>query len=144
MKRVFLDASVLVAACASQEGASALILGWCRMRRLIGYISTDVVGEATKNATLKLGPAGKQRLDYFLKHTHLITVAAPSVEHILIVEGVIHPKDASILAAAMMSPAGFVLSLDKKHFFTKTVTQFVAPKKIMLPGDFVRKYLAPR
>lgn len=137
MKRVFLDSSVLVAAVASLEGASALVLGWCRQGKLTGYISTDVLGEANKNVGLKLGASSLSRFEDIIEKSHLVLVPEPSVEFISVCERVIHPKDASILAAAIQSPADTILTFDKRHFFTKDAVAFAVPKKIMTPGDFI-------
>ncbi len=137
MKRVFLDSSVLVAATASLEGASALVLGWCRQGKLTGYISADVLGEANKNVELKLGAACLSRFEDIIEKSHLVLVPEPPVELVSVCERVIHPKDAPILAAAVQSPAETILTLDRRHFFTKDAVAFADPKKIMTPGDFI-------
>jgi len=71
MKRVFFDSSVLVAATASLEGASALILGWCKNRKLAGYMSADVLGEAKKNVAFKLGASYLSRFEDIVENPHL-------------------------------------------------------------------------
>ncbi len=76
MNSVFFDSSALVAAAASLEGASALILGWCREKKLTGYISTDVLGEAKKNVAIKLSSSAIARLDRLVEKAYLV-VAPP-------------------------------------------------------------------
>jgi len=80
MKRVFFDSSVLVAATASLEGGSALILGWCRRGKLTGYVSVDVLGEAKKNVALKLGAAYLLRFEEIIEKSRLVLVSEPAVE----------------------------------------------------------------
>lgn len=131
---------MLVAACASKTGASALILGYCRQRKLQGSVSLDVIGEARKNVNFKLGPNGRKRLVYFLKMANLKAVSNPSIEKIASCEKVINRKDSPILAAALKSPAKFLLTLDRKDFLKPKVFQFAKPLKILTPGEFVLKY----
>ena len=137
MKRVFFDSSVLVAATASLEGASALILGWCKNRKLAGYMSADVLGEAKKNVAFKLGASYLSRFEDIVEKSHLVLIPEPAVELISVCERVIHPKDAPILAAAVQSRADIILTFDRRHFLTKEAMVFAAPKKIMTPGDFI-------
>lgn len=141
MIKVFLDSSVLIAACASKTGASAFILGWCRAGKLKGYISIEALKEAKKNIELKLNSIGKKRFVYYLKFANLILVASPSLEKIAQCENYITQKDAPILAAALKSPASFLITLDKKHFFDARLVKFAEPMEILTPGDFIRKRL---
>lgn len=144
MIKVFLDSSVLVAACASKTGASAFILGWCRAGKLKGYISLEALKEAKKNVELKLSVIGKKRFAYYLKFANLILAASSSPEKISQCEKYIAPKDAPILAAALKSPVSFLITLDRKHFFNARLVKFVEPLEILTPGDFVRKCLKGR
>jgi len=144
MSGVFFDSSVLVAATASLSGASALILGLCRAGKIAGYISPDVLGEAKKNVALKLPSSAVRRLDEIMRKSHVVVMPDPSTERIALCEHIIHPKDASILAAAVGSPADTILTFDKRHFFATDVIAFVDPKEIMMPGDYVKKFVRGR
>lgn len=139
MKKVFLDSSVLVAACASKKGASSLILGYCRVGKLQGYISLEVIGEARKNVGLKLNEIGKSRLKYFLRFANLFLVPPPLPEEIVKCEKYINEKDAPILAAAISSPTSFLITLGRKHFLNPKVKRFAKPLVIVTPGEFVLK-----
>lgn len=141
MIKVFLDSSVLVAACGSKTGASAFVLGYCRKGKIQGFVSVEAVGEAKKNVLLKFGEIEKKRLLYYLKMANLFIVPSSSAEEIARCEKVINSKDAPILASAIKSSADFLLSLDKKHFFDSKVQKFTRKLKIITPGDFVIKYL---
>ncbi|MDP2860338.1 MAG: PIN domain-containing protein [bacterium] len=142
MKTVFLDASVLVAACASKTGASAFILGYSQQRKVKCFISPEVIGEAKKNIRLKLKESGEERLEYYLKTAGLQLVGEPTLTDIVRCEGVIIFKDAHVLAAAIKSEAGYLITLDRKHFFTPEVISFSRPLKIITPGEFVIKILS--
>lgn len=141
MKKIFLDSSVLVAASASTRGASALILGLSRQKKIQTYISPDVIGEARRNINIKLGSLGRKRLIYYLKYANLVFTPTPSVEDIAICEKFINEKDAPILAAAIKSPASYLITLDKKHFLQTKVIKYVKPLIITTPGDFVVNFL---
>lgn len=141
MKKVFLDSSVIVAACASKTGASALILGYSRLEKIITLVSKEVIEEARKNANLKIGETGKKRLSHYIKFANMRLVASPSTEEIVHCEQFINEKDAPILAAALHSQAGFIVSLDRKHFLQSSAIKKSKPKLILTPGDFVLKYL---
>ena len=141
MKKVFLDSSVLVAACASKTGASAYLLGCCRLGKICGYVSLDVIGEARKNVYLKLGKKSQKRLVFYLKQANLIFVREAAVEKVAQCEKYISQKDAPILAAALESPASFLVTLDRRHFFQAEVIKFVKPLVIISPKDFVARYL---
>lgn len=137
MTKVFLDSSILVAACASKTGASALVLDYCRKKKISGFVSLETIGEARINVNLKLNPTQKKRFSYFLRFANLFLVPTPFVEEITKCEKVINHKDAPILAAALKSSASFLLTLDRKHFFKPEVIEFTKPLKIATPGDFV-------
>lgn len=141
MIKVFLDSSVLMAACVSISGASSFILGYSRQKKIIAYVSFDVIGEARKNVRLKLGSLGIRRLSHFIKFANLLLFPSPTAEEIAESEKYIHVKDAPILAAAKKSQAEFLITLDKKHFMKNEVIQFAKPLVVIIPGNFVRDYL---
>jgi len=138
--KIFLDASVLVAASASVTGASAYVLHLSRQKKIKTFVSPDVIGEATKNVNLKLGETGKHRLKTYLNLAHLVLVDNPKPELVALCESVIHVKDAPILAAALNAKVGILLSLDRKHFFTAKVIDYSKPMKILTPGDWLRSF----
>lgn len=141
MKKVFLDSSVLVSASASLTGASAYILGLCRLEKLKGYVSKKTIGEANKNINLKLSDQSKRRFISYLKLANLSLINKPALEEIVYCGQVINEKDAPILAAAINSKADFLITLDRKHFLKPEVMEFSRPLKIISPGEFIQKHL---
>lgn len=139
MMKVFLDASVVVSACASVKGASALVLGLSKEGEIDCYVSPEVVGEARKNVGSKLGEKGGQRLKVFLTKANLSLVNSPDEESIAECEVVINVKDAPVLAAGKLIKLDYLLSLDKKHFFTQEVRNFMKPIKVVSPGKFINE-----
>ncbi|OGK21650.1 hypothetical protein A3C23_02640 [Candidatus Roizmanbacteria bacterium RIFCSPHIGHO2_02_FULL_37_13b] len=138
MKSVFIDSSVLVAACVSTKGASAYLLGLSRKGLIKGYISRDVIGEAKKNINFKLKDDHKKIFKIYLQYAKLGVIDEPLPELIELCEKVIYNKDAPILAAAIQSPCQYLVTLDRKHFLTNEVAKFVKKIVIITPGDFIK------
>ncbi len=144
--KVFIDTSVLIAGLASVTGASASVLDLGEAGIIKLVISRQVLVEADRNVTAKL-PKMVDRFRRFLRQLSPIIVDDPSPAEIQAAALVIHVKDAPILAAAKKAQVDFLITLDKKHFFsgkTGKRGQF----KIVTPGEFLqnfeRIYLEPR
>ena len=141
MKHVFLDSSVVLSFCASKTGASALILRYCREKKLKGHISLKVIAEVRKNTLLKMGDKAFQRFEYILKAGFLIVEPDPLPDAIEQCATVIRRKDAPVLAVAFNNPKiEYLLTLDKKDFLKPQVKQFVTPLIIVTPGELIQKY----
>lgn len=140
MKKVFLDSSIIISASASIYGASAYILGLGRTRQIEVYVSLEVLRESKKNIESKLDPDCIKRFLYYSQLANLRLEQEADIESIRECQKYIHTKDAPILAAAIKSPAEYIITLDRKHFLQKEVEDFVKPKIISSPGDFVRNY----
>lgn len=138
MTHVFLDSSVLISFCASQTGASALVLHYCRERKIRGYISKKVIAETRKNTRNKVGEVAFERFQYTLNQQFLAIEPTPSSEKIKQSNTVINSKDAPILATALANAEiQYLLTLDKKDFLTPQVRQFAKPLQILTPGMFI-------
>lgn len=137
MKTVFIDSSVLLAACISTSGAASRILMLCRKEKLWGYVSHYVLNEVKKNAVQKLDEKGKKRLNFYLLQSRLHKVENPSKESVLECEQVINSKDAPILAAAIKSKATVLVTLDKRDFMTSKVRNHIHPILLFTPDKFL-------
>ncbi len=140
--RLFLDASVWIAAAASLKGASALVLAFCRDRHARAVASRRILLEAERNIRDKLGEDALLRFyrDVAAPAIELVQPATP--EEIAAQARIIHPKDAHVLAAALKGNITALLTLDRKHFLTPSVLHAVLPFQIMTPGEFVRRWKA--
>ena len=139
MIRIFLDANVYFAGCASSTGASALILQLALKGRIGVTASRLVLREAERNLRRKRPPKDLQVFHRFLKQAKLRLIPTPPESARAKYEGVIHPKDAPVLAAAVASKAEYLITLDRRHFLTKTVRDQVREPAILTPGDFLRE-----
>jgi len=136
VKSVFIDTSVLFAACKSKYGASAQILAYCKKGKLHGYISLYVITEVKRNIVYEVDQKVKQRLNVYLLGAKLKLIE-PSTSEISRCEEVINDKDTPVLAAAIKAKVDFLTTLDKKDFFQTQVRNFIKPIQIISPKDIL-------
>ena len=145
MTRVFIDTSVLIAGVASVTGASASVLDLGEAGVIKLVISRQVLIEADRNLTVKL-PGMVDRFRRYLRRLAPVLEEDPSPEEIESAASIIHPKDASILAAAKKAKVDFLVTLDKKHFLSARPAKTTGVR-IVSPGEFLKhfeqSYLAP-
>jgi len=139
MLRVFLDANVYFAGSASPTGGSALILQLILKGRIEATASRLVLREAERNLRRKRPPKDLKAFHQFLKHAKLRVIRTPPETVWKRYDSVIHPKDVPVLAAAVASKAAYLITLDRRHFLTKTVIEKVPELTILTPGDFLRE-----
>ena len=132
---VFLDSSVLFAACGSLTGASHSIVSLAEMGLLNVHITPYVTMEVERNLHRRL-PKGVPLLNQFLEKGTLILNNNPALEACKVWSHVIEEKDTPIVAAAVAINANYLLSFNTKDF-----TQQVAEAcniNILTPGQFIQ------
>lgn len=129
MKTVFLDSSVLFSAINSPTGGSSKLFV---TKRLHLVTSTVVIAEVERNVRKKLASYHLERF-FLLVGQLTILSQTPDDACIKKAQAVIVEKDSVILTEAKQSKADIIATLDKKHFFTKPVMNFVKSQKIMTP-----------
>lgn len=139
MIRVFADANVFVAATASAEGGSALLLKTAENGSLEIVTSRLALLEAERNIGKKLPPAALKRFHFLLEKIPLLITPHPSAEEVRFYQAVIHEKDAPILAAAVGSKADYLVTLDRHDFMTEKIRRAHLPIQILTPGEFFRQ-----
>jgi len=129
MKTVFLDSSVFFSAVNSPSGGSAKLF---TIKDLKLVTSSLVLAEVERNVYRKLTDI---HLERFFMLTAQVKIYSQEPDNRLIANAkkVIVEKDAFILAEAKQSKARYIVTLDKKHFFTTDASTFVKPQKIMTP-----------
>ncbi len=137
--RLFLDASVLIAAAGSRSGASSLILTLCRHGSAKAVGSRLILLEAERNIRDKLGEDILLRFYQEIAGLDLDLVETPTTQEITAQSRIIDPKDAHVLAAALKGGAKALLTLDRKHFLTPRLLRAGLPFLIMTPGDYLRR-----
>lgn len=114
--RVFLDASVLIAATLSPRGFARdlITLGFRQDIDLI--ISSDVIDECARNIGAKV-PTAIPRLQAFL--ALLPHRVEPTPEDVRRTALIVEAKDAPIVAAANRAHASALATYDRKHLLAK-------------------------
>lgn len=139
MTRVFLDANVLFAGSASLTGASAVILQLALQGRIDVAVSRLVLREAERNLRRKRPPNDLRAFHQFLTRAKLRVLPTPPEAAWARYDGVIHPKDVPVLAAAVASKAAYLITLDRRHFMAQGVRTRVPELVILTPGEFLRE-----
>ena len=139
MLRVFFDANVYFAGSASPTGGSAHVLQLILKGRIEAAASRLVLREAERNLRRKRPPKDLKAFHEFLKHAKVHVIRTPPETAWKRYEGMIHPKDVPVLAAAAASKAAYLVTLDRRHFMAKTMSGKVPGLVIMTPGDFLHE-----
>lgn len=141
---VLIDASVLIAATLKETGASRAIVDLVQ-KKFIEIILTDLIfKEAHRNLKTKYGSAELltffQLLKDFKEHIKPHAAESNFPESVDLIE----PKDFHVLAAAQKYQVNYLVTLDKKHFFTDQLQNAKLSFQILLPGDFLGEYRKSR
>jgi len=136
--RLFLDASVWIAAAGSTTGGSAATLELCRRNKTRAVASRLVLLEAERNIRKKLGREALLRFYREIASQGVDVIKTPTSHEIAAQNRTIDPKDAHVLAAAVKGQVDFLLTLDRKDFMAPKVLHAGLPFQIMTPGDFLR------
>lgn len=136
--RVFLDASVLVAAALSPSGGSFRVIAESPTRGFLVFTSPYAHREAETtliNQYLRALPA----LYHLMTFVEISPDAPLDVVETLL--EIIDFKDAPVLGAALGIGADALLTLDRAHFLKNSkITNAYARLRVMTPGDFLTKY----
>lgn len=139
--KLFCDANVIFSATKSSHGGSARIFELAEHKIINIFTSSLVLFEVRKNITKKL--PSEKIFDFFkLINNTGIEIVNENKEKAIVKYGkIIVSKDAPILAAAIKSKSGFLITMDRKHFMNPKIKKTKLPIKILTPGDFLQKYL---
>lgn len=134
MRRIFVDANVLIAGAGSATGASraVLILAEIGLFRLV--VSRQVLDECERNLRKKL-PQALPIFARMLAVVELELLPEPTESAVTEWALIIEPDDAPILAAAVEGRVDRLLTLNTKDF-TPRVAQ-ASGLVIQTPGDFI-------
>lgn len=138
--RIFLDASVLVAAALSPKGGSFRVISESSLRGFTPFISPY----AYREAEAALEDKYQKYLPEFYHLTASVSLAADDEKReIKQFLSILDKKDAPIFAAALKANTDVLLTLDRKHFLKnlKLKERFSRPE-IMTPGNFIQKYFS--
>ncbi len=136
--KVLLDTSVVITALNSSTGASAAILSYSKMGRLI-LVTTPYIINETEEVIKRKFPKLQPLFDQLKSGGSLVVTEDPSLDNISRAAQIISdPKDAPILAAAIAQQVDYLVTLDRKDFIDdKNVAQ--EPRlKIVTPATLIK------
>ena len=122
MRRVFVDANVLIAGADSTSGASNAVLKLAEVGIFQLVVSRQVLDEAERNLRKKL-PRALPNFATQMARLRFEIVPDPALEEVTPWVGIIHPSNAPILCAAVMAGVDRFLTLNTRHFTPEVVTQ---------------------
>ena len=140
--RLFLDASVLIAAAGSAEGGSALVLEICRAKLATPLLTRLVLREAERNIQGKLDRNALLRFYRLIAGLEPELLPIPSAADQQATSQVVSAKDAHVLAGARAGAATHLVTLDRRHFLQEDQRTGIQPIVACTPGEFLQGYLA--
>lgn len=134
---IFLDASVILSGLASPAGGSGKLFVAANRNKLRLLSTPRVIEEVVRHLDkLHIAP---EHIHKLLSDKIVRLVADPSEETINKFRRIIKdPGDAHVLAGAVTSGAGVLLSLDKRHILAPSVGKALRPMSIVSPRGFWR------
>lgn len=138
--KLFIDASVFIAAAGSPTGGSAAVLELGRhgLVRLFG--SKLVLLEAERNIREKMSSDAFLRFYDQIGTTKLKLVKPVNTRELAVARRIVAEKDAHVLAAARKGRVDALLTLDRKHLLTPEVRS-LSPVLIQTPGEFLQQFI---
>jgi len=133
--RIFLDANIIYSASRSTKGASYAVFQIAKRGKIEIVSSRLALVEAERNLYEKENQEVIERFYSLIKNIDVLSVESDKAKSRY--KDVIEEKDAPILYGAFKSGSSYLLTLDRKRFFTKKVKQTKFSFKIMTPGDFI-------
>jgi len=134
--KLFLDANVIYSASRSTNGASYTLCQLGEKFNLSLITSTLALVEAERNLAEKEKSTVIERFYQLLKTIKIVTIESSRAKQYY--KGLIEEKDAPILYGALRSQADYLITLDKKHFFTEKLRKKKFPFIILTPGQFIK------
>lgn len=142
--KLFLDANVFFASAGSSQGGSACIINGAIIKKWTIVTVAHALHEAERNINLKLNR------DALARHYKSLLESTPEIQPIDLLNlqqlselGKFVPlKDVPILAGAILSKAGYLITLDRKDFIdNKNLKSLNLDFSILTPGDFLKNYV---
>lgn len=136
MRRVFVDANVLIAGTDSQSGASNAVLKLAEVGLFQLVVCTQVLDEAERNLRRKL-PRALPNFAAQMASLRLEILPDPTPEQVKPWQDIIEAKDASILCAAVASRVDRFITMNTKGFTPAVADQ--SGVTIQTPAEFVEE-----
>lgn len=136
--RIFVDTSVIIAGVGSRMGASHAIMALAELGLLCPVVCPYVMDEAERNIQRKT-PEALPRYREVRANISWELVSDPTPDQVRTWISVIVPKDAPVLAAAVIAQPHRLVTLDTKDFIEPPQVTAQSGLRICTPGDLLRE-----
>lgn len=137
MIKIFLDASVIIAAILSPTGGSAKIITLGKLGSWAQITSLTVIDEVYDH--IQKINKDKDQIDQFIKDNNILVRKRVTKQETEYLAGLIDSTDAHLIAGAKLTECNFLITLDKKHLLKEEIKNKFKPLKINNPAEFLRK-----
>lgn len=134
-KRVFIDASVFIAAAGSKSGGSFLVLEVCKGIYYNAFATRRILTEAQTNIRKKM--PSEILIAFYKIIAALNPIIVETPEDLNPYNDLISLKDRHVLASAIDCGATFLITLDRRHFQTEVIKNANLDLNIMTPKEFL-------
>jgi predicted nucleic acid-binding protein len=135
LRRVFVDANVLIAGADSRSGASNAVMKLAEIGLIQLVVARQVLDEAERNLRKNL-PRALPNFAAQLAQLRLEIVPDPPQEAVEVYETFIEATDAPILAAAVLAAPDRFITLNTRDFTAEVAVQ--SRLVIQTPGQFIQ------
>ena len=136
MNKLYLDASVLIAAILSPEGGSAKLIQFIKLGIISGISSQTVVEEVEKHSA-KIGKKVSE-IRLFIKDNGILVREKTTGDEAKPYREMVVEDDLHVIAGAKLTKSDYLVTLDKKHLLKEEVKRLVKPLKIVNPEYYLK------
>ena len=137
MKKVFFDASVIIAAILSPTGGSARLLGYAKNKKILAITSQTVIDEIIDH-TEKIHTSPVE-IFLFVKESGLLVRERITQTEFGKVSTLVDSDDAHLVVGAREATCRYLVTLDKKRLLRSDVRKNVAPLRVVNPKELLNK-----
>jgi len=135
--RLFLDASVLLAALDFETNYSRLILELCRYGKARALLTEVVIREAEQAVKVLMDDEMLARFYAMLTEIEPEIIPLPRTEVLQMVDRVVMTGYSHLLSSAWAGGANYILSLDRNSFLIPEKREIALPSITLTPREFI-------
>lgn len=135
--KIYLDASVIIAALLSENGGSAKVIKLSKLGYFVTITSQTVIEEIEKH-TLKI-KKDKGEIQKFIINSKILVREKILLSEIKKVKEV-DIDDAHLIVGAKLTECDFLITLDKKHLLKPNIKKYFKSLKIVTPGKLLESF----
>ncbi len=135
MIKVYLDASVIIAALLSPTGGSAKLLEFINLNVIVGIASQTVIDEVEAHS-LKIRKS-HQEIRRFIQESSIMVMEKIREAELELFRGLIEETDIHVAVGAKLAKCDYLATLDKKHLLKEEVKKILKPLCVVTPKEIL-------